>query len=261
MVLDGKKLSKQILNNVRNNIKKYKLKPTLAVILIGKKQESVVYVNLKQKAAQRIGIKFQKYVFDNTVEQEKITILIKQLNNNKNIQGIIVQLPLPKHLDTDCIIKTIAPEKDVDGFHNKSHFLSPTHQGIVHLLKATKQGLKNKNAIIVNKNPVFYSPLILHLKQRDINVSIKAQPTQALKNADIIISALGKPYCIKPEMVKKNAIVIDVGYSRIKNKPSGDVDLSVKKKASYLSPVPGGVGPLTVAYLLRNVYLSAKRSQ
>lgn len=259
MVLDGKKLSKRILNNVGNNIKKYKLKPTLAVILIGKKQESAVYVRLKQKAAKGIGIRFQKYMFENTVSQVKITNLIKTLNRNKNVHGIIVQLPLPKHLNPDYIIKTIAPEKDVDGFQHTSYFLSPTHQGIIRLLKATKQNLKNKNAIIINKNPVFYNPLILLLQQRDINASAKAQPTQTLKRADIIISTLGKPYCIKPEMVKKNAIVIDVGYSRVNGKPTGDVLPSVEKKVSYLSPVPGGVGPLTVAYLLRNVYLACKK--
>lgn len=259
MILDGKKLSRQILYNVGKNIKKYNLRPALAVILIGENPGSIVYVRLKQKAAQHIGIKFQKYQFSDTAEQEKITNIIKQLNKNKNIHGIIVQLPLPKHLDPDFIIKTIAPEKDVDGFQDKSHFLSPAHQGVIRLLKQTKQSLKGKKAVIINKNPVFYNPLILLLEQQGIESSCQVKPDMGFKQADIIITALGKPYCIKPEMIKKNAIVIDIGYSRVKGSPQGDVDPSVRKKSNYVSPVPGGVGPLTVAYLLKNIYLSAKR--
>lgn len=259
MVLDGKKIAKQIKNQVKKDIINHRLNPGLAVVLIGKNPASKVYVSLKQKAAQTIGIRFKKFSIDGRTSQKNILILISKLNKNKNIHGIIVQMPLPKHLDPGIIVKHILPEKDVDGFRTKSKFISPTHQSILRLLKESKKKLKTKKAIILCKNHIFANPLINLLKKQNIRAFWNTHPSKNLKSADIIISALGKPKILKLKMIKKNSIIIDVGYNRVKDKPVGDVDQKIKQKAAYLSPVPGGVGPLTVAYLLRNVYLAAKK--
>lgn len=260
MVLDGKKIAKTIKKQLQTAIKKQKLKPGLAVVLIGKNLSSVVYVNLKQKAAQKIGINFKKFALDGRISQKRVLNLINRLNKNKNIHGIIVQMPLPKHLNPDIIIKSILLQKDVDGFRSKSKFLSPTHQAIIRLIKKTGKDLKNKKAVILSKNPVFANPLIQLLQKLNIKSCWRVSPSKDLKTADIVITILGKSKIIKPEMIKKGSIIIDAGYTRFKGKPMGDVDPRVKQKAAYVSPVPGGVGPLTVVYLLKNVYLSAKRA-
>lgn len=260
MVLDGRKIAQTIRRRLKSEIAKQKLQPGLVILLIGRDPASLIYVKLKQKAAERIGIKFKKYVFPAKVSQKKVLKTIQQLNKNKNIHGLIVQMPLPQHLDPKIIVKTILPEKDVDGFRDQSKFISPTHQAILRLLKAAKQNLKNKKALILAKNPVFANPLIKLLAKQNIKSSWKVRPPKDSK-ADILITALGKAKIIKPEMIKKNSIIIDVGYSRFKGQAAGDVDPRVEQKKVYLSPVPGGVGPLTVAYLLRNVYLAAKKAK
>lgn len=263
MILGGKKLSKQILLNIKTNIEKYKLSPGLAVILIGKNPSSLMYIKLKQRAAKKIGINFKKFALSSKTSQKRVLNLIEKLNKNKKIQGIIIQMPLAKHLNPELIIKAISLKKDVDGFRPQSKFISPTHQGIIKLLKASKKSLKNKKGLILSKNPVFTQPLEKLLKKQGIKTKIlypkKQAPVKEIKKTDILIVALGKPKFIKPQMVKKNLIIIDVGYNRVKGQAIGDVDPKIKQKTSYLSPVPGGLGPLTVAYLLRNVYLAAKK--
>lgn len=257
MILNGKKIAGQIRKQLKNNIEKHKLIPGLAIILIGKNPNSAIYVKLKQKASKKIGIKCQTFLFASKCKQKDVLNLIEKLNNNLKIHGIIIQMPVPKHLNPDLLVNSILPNKDVDGFQKKSKFNSPTHQAIIRLIKASKQNLKNKKAIILCKNPIFANPLKNLLEKHSLLTSWRVSPSKEIGKADIIISALGQPNIVKPIMVKKNAIVIDVGYSRIKNRTWGDVDSKMKEKNVFLSPVPGGVGPLTVAYLLKNVYLSA----
>jgi len=261
MILDGKKIAEQIRKQLKSNIEKHKLVPCLAIILIGKNPNSAIYVKLKQKASKNIGVKCQTFLFSSKCKQKDVLNLIEKLNNNSKIHGIIIQIPVPKRLNPDLLIKSILPEKDVDGFQKKSKFNSPTHQAIIKLLKESKQKLKNKKALILSKNPTFANPLKDLLKKRLILTSCEAKLSKNIHKADIIISALGQPNIIKPKMIRKNAIVIDVGYSRIRNKAWGDVAFEVRKKNVSLSPVPGGVGPLTVAYLLKNVYLSARNKK
>jgi len=261
MILDGKKIARQIRKQLKNNIEKYKLVPCLAIILIGKNPNSAVYVRLKQKASKNIGIKCQTFLFTSKCKQKDVLNLIKKLNNDSKTHGLIIQMPVAKRLNPDLLVNSILPNKDVDGFQKKSKFNSPTHQAIIKLIKASKQNLKYKKALILSKNPIFANPLKNLLQNLSIETSWEVKPSKNICEADIIISALGKPNIIKPKMVKKNAIVIDVGYSRIKNKAWGDVDSKMKKENVFLSPVPGGVGPLTVAYLLKNVYLSARNTK
>ncbi len=258
MILNGKKIAEQIKKQLKNNIEKYKLVPGLAIILIGKNQNSNIYVKLKQKASKSIGIRCQTFPFPSKCKQKDILKLIEKLNNDPKIHGIIIQMPIPKRLNPNLLVNSISPNKDVDGFQEKSKFRSPTHQAIIKLIKASKQNLKNKKALILSKNHIFANPLKDFLGELSILSSWDVKPSKNIHRADIIISVLGQPNIIKPKMVKENAIVIDVGYSRIKNKAYGDVSHKVKEKNVFVSPVPGGVGPLTVIYLLKNVYLSAK---
>ncbi|OQX71253.1 hypothetical protein B6D52_02080 [Candidatus Parcubacteria bacterium 4484_255] len=259
MLLNGKKIAQKIKKRLKNNIERRKLIPGLAIILIGKNPNSAVYVRLKQKASKNIGIKCQTFLLSSKCRQKDVLNLIEKLNNDPKTHGIIIQMPVPKRFNPDLLVNSILPSKDIDGFQKKSKFVSPTHQAIIRLMKASKQNLKNKKAIILSKNPIFANPLKNLLKNLSIETFYEVSPHHKnICEADIIISALGKPNIIKPKMIKKNAIVIDVGYSRINNKLFGDVDSKIKRKDVFLSPVPGGVGPLTVAYLLKNVYLSAR---
>ncbi len=265
MLLNGRKIAKKIGQQLKNAVKKQGTAPGLAVILVGKNPGSVVYVRLKERAARKIGIKFSRFDWPAKTSQKKILDLIQKLNKNKKIHGIIVQMPLPKHLNSNLIIKTIRPEKDIDGFGHQSPFVSPTHQGILKLIKTTNKNLKNKKAVVLAKNSVFAEPLAKLLTKQGVQVKIKLikekKYLSALKKADILVVALGQAKFIKPKMIKRNSIIIDVGYSRVKGKSMGDVDPKVAQKASHLSPVPGGVGPLTVIFLLKNVYLSAKKAK
>ncbi len=261
MILDGKKIAEKIRKQLKNNIERRKLIPGLAIILIGKNPNSAIYVKLKQKASKKIGVKCQTFFLNSGCKQKDVLNLIEKLNNDPKTHGIIIQMPLPKRLNPDLLVDSILTSKDVDGFQKKSKFNSPTHQAIIRLIKESKQNLKNRKALILCKSPIFAYPLKNLLEKHSILTSWEVKPSKNICKADILISALGEPNVIKPKMVKKNAIVIDVGYSRIKNKAWGDVGSKMKEKNVFLSPVPGGVGPLTVAYLLRNVYLSARNKK
>jgi len=262
MILDGRKISKEVAKQIEKNIKKYKLKPCLAVILIGKNPGSLIYVHLKQKAAKKIGIDFKKFAFNKNISQKKVLELINKLNKDKKIHGIIIQVPTPKQLHTPTLLKAVSSEKDVDAFKDESKFIPPIHQGVIKLIKTSKKSLKNKKVLILGKNPFFIKGLESLLKKLGLKpktIYIKNNlPRKEIQKSDVLITILGKPHIIKPAMIKKNAILIDVGYSRIKGKSYGDIDPLVKNKTSYASLVPGGVGPLTVIYLLKNVYLAAK---
>jgi len=265
VILNGKKIAEKIRVNIKKEIEKRNLKPGLAAILVGKEPGSLIYVNLKEKAAEKMGIKFKKFSLDNKTSNKKIIELIKKINHNKLIDGVILQLPLPKHLNSNQLVGNISPLKDVDGFGPSTKFVSPVYQAVLKIIKETKINPKNKRAVILSKNRVFAEPLKKILEKKELKTkiiyfkkSLSLSEKKQIKIADFVAVAIGKPKFVRPEMIKKNAVIIDIGYNRVRGKAVGDADENITKKTPYLSPVPGGIGPLTVAYLLKNVYLSSK---
>ncbi|MFA6272157.1 MAG: bifunctional 5,10-methylenetetrahydrofolate dehydrogenase/5,10-methenyltetrahydrofolate cyclohydrolase [Patescibacteria group bacterium] len=265
-ILNGRKLAVGIRRNLKQKIAKSNIQPGLAAILVGNDPASETYVSLKEKASAEVGIYFEKYLFPAKTTQANIIRKVKKLNRDKKIHGILVQLPLPGRLNENKVIHAIDVRKDADGFHaenvklflkGKSVIQPGLPFGIVTLLVSTHVSLKNKHAHILAKSPIFISPLKKMLEAKGVEVT-SGRKIDAVKNMDIVISALGKPHFIQSKHIKKGAIVIDVGYNRKGKKVVGDVHPSVIKKAGYLSPVPGGVGPMTVAMLLENTYQLAK---
>ncbi|MCF7907004.1 bifunctional 5,10-methylenetetrahydrofolate dehydrogenase/5,10-methenyltetrahydrofolate cyclohydrolase [Patescibacteria group bacterium] len=258
MLLDGKKIAKKIQSQLKEGVHKNNLRPGLAIILIGENPNSKTYIRLKEKASQRLNFYFQKIFFPTNCQKSEILSTIENLNSDPNLHGLMIQMPVPSQFDPDFLINKINPQKDVDGFLQKSKFTPPTHQAILTLIKESKRELKGKQAIILSKNPIFALPLKKILEQESIIAVHERTIPNRISSFDLVISALGEPKIIQPLMLKKNAIVIDVGYSKIKGKAWGDVDPRCQKRGDlFISPVPGGVGPLTVAYLLKNVYISA----
>lgn len=269
-LLKGKKIADKILQQLKKQISKKRVRPGLAVILVGQNPASRIYVKLKKIACQSTGIRFKQYLLSAKTSEKKILALIKKINQNRQIHGLIIQLPLPSHLNPNRIVRTIDPKKDVDGFHPKSPFISPTHQAILELLKATKINLKGKSALVITKGSTFAKPLVKILQKKGISTKIKLLDSRSFRSSGlrniklktgILIVMLGWPKFIKPEMIEKNVIIIDVGYNRLAGKAVGDVDPSCAKKTSFFSPVPGGVGPLTVAFLLKNTVLATDRNR
>lgn len=251
-IIDGKKIADRILADLKEEIKKKKLKPSLAVILVGDNPVSLLYVQKKEQAAQKIGIEIRKYNLSKQTSEKEILDLIDSLNDDRQVNGILVQLSLPNHLATDKIIQAIRPAKDVDGFVKNSRFKSPFILAVERALQETGRDLIGKKAVALVNSDIFGQALKSQLK--------KLEFIKDLKKADIIITALGQPQIIKGEMIKPGVILIDGGISKTENKIFGDVDKeSVQEKAGWLAPVPGGVGPLTVAFLLKNVVLAAKK--
>jgi len=269
-IIDGKKLADEIKKEVKKEVenfeKIYKRKPLLATILVGDNPASEIYVNLKDKACKDVGINSEIYRFSDSITEKELVEEIFRLNNDENVNGILVQMPLPPHIKPERIMSAINPEKDVDGFNpvnagklmNKEETLAPcTPKGIIYMLEKYNIPVEGKDVTIINHSPVVGKPLCLMLLSRNATVTVCHVYTKNLKektiNADILISAVGKPKLITEDMVKENAVVIDVGISRIDKKIFGDVDFeNVKDKASFITPVPGGVGPMTVAMLLKN---------
>lgn len=259
-LINGHKIADKILKSVKSNIKNARLKPHLAVILIGSDPASHLYVSLKEQATKQVNINFKKYIFPVKTSQSKVINLINKLNKNKQITAIIVQLPLPKHLNTDKIISVIDPKKDADGIHPDNTLVLPATTGaILEALKYTKVNLNHKSIAIIGKSKIVGLPTYNYLKNKCANIAIYDSSTKNLSSktskADILIIAIGSPQFITNKYIKKNTIIIDVGINRIKNKTIGDVDRqSIKNKTQYLTPVPGGIGPITIAILLRNTY-------
>lgn len=265
-LLNGKALAKTIRHDLKKQIQHLDPKPGLAVLLVGNDPASHLYVQLKEKACKETGIYFEKFLYPAETQEDVLKQKIKELNNQESIDGILIQLPLP-HQSADNIIATIDPKKDVDGFQpNNTEFYPPTILGILKLLEATKKDFSQKKAIIVS-SALFARPLLKLLQKQQIQAEqISATDPflfQKTKTADILITALGKPKLITADCVKKGAVVIDVGITRVEDNILGDVDQkSVFSFVSHLSPVPGGVGPMTVAMLLKNVlraYLISKK--
>ena len=274
-LLDGKKLSEKICATLKSKIEKLKgKKPGLAVILVGDNPASQIYVSKKEKTAKAFGFYSEVHRLAATSEEKEILNLIKYLNDSPKIHGILIQLPLPAHIQTQAILNAVSPLKDVDGFHplnlgrlfiGNPLFIPCTPQGIMELLKEYKIELSGKHAVILGRSLIVGKPLAHLLLSQNATVTICHSKTKNLEEicqrADILVSAMGKPHFIKNSFVKEGAIVVDVGINRLNKKIVGDIDFdAVYKKTSFITPVPGGVGPMTIALLLQNTFKSFERS-
>lgn len=275
-ILNGKELAKKIRTNLKvevEELKKQKKYPKLAVIMVGNDQASSIYVKNKSKACDEIGIDFEEYLLPEETTMQELLSLITKLNEEKGIKGILLQSPIPAHLDIQKAFETINPKKDVDGFHpisvgqaciGQDTFIPCTPLGIVRLLEEYKIPIEGKNVVILGRSNIVGKPLMQCMLKKNATVTICHSKTRNIqeitKQADILIVAIGKPKFITEEMVKENAVVIDVGMNRLENgKLCGDIDYEgVEKKASYITPVPGGVGPMTIAMLMQNVVKATK---
>ena len=277
VIIDGKELAKKIRANLKiecEELKKKNIKSKLAVIMVGEDPASKVYVRNKSRACEDVGIKYEEYLLDSKITQKELIELIEKLNNDKTINGILLQSPIPSNLDINEAFRTISPEKDVDGFNpinvgmlvlNQDTFVSCTPYGIMKMIEEYDIDLTGKNVVILGRSNIVGKPLIHCCLNKNATVTSCHSKTQNLaqkaKEADILISAIGKANFVTADMVKENAVVIDVGINRLDNdKITGDVDFeSVKEKASYITPVPGGVGPMTIAMLMNNVIKATRR--
>lgn len=270
-LIDGKKLAKEIREDLKiksEELKEKGINPRLAVIMVGDDKASQVYVKNKSKVCDEIGIEFEEHLLSSDIEQSTLIELIEKLNQDKNVHGILLQSPIPNHLDINEAFRTISPKKDVDGFNplnvgklslNQDTFVSCTPYGIMKMFEAYNIDLTGKNVTIIGRSNIVGKPLIQCCLNKNATVTICHSKTKDLKyhtqNADIVIAAIGKSKFVTADMIKQDAVVIDVGINRGEDgKLTGDVDFeSVKEKASYITPVPGGVGPMTIAMLMNNV--------
>lgn len=275
VIIDGKALSKKIRGQVKEeveNLNKKGIYPKLAVIMVGEDPASKVYVRNKSKACNEAGIEYEEFILNENIEMDELLSLIENLNNRKDIHGILLQSPIPKHLSIDKAFETIDYRKDVDGFHpinigklalNKQTFISCTPHGVMKMLEEYGIELKGANVVILGRSNIVGKPLAQCLLNKDATVTICHSKTKNIeeitRKADILISAIGKPKFVTANMVKEGAVVIDVGINRLETGIVGDVDFEeVSKKASHITPVPGGVGPMTIAMLLNNVVIAVK---
>ena len=276
-IIDGKKISQEIKDKLKEKVAKLKEQGTeiaLAVIQVGEDPASSVYVRNKKRACEYIGIESVAYEIPETTTQDELLAIIDDCNKNPKINGILVQLPLPDHIDEDTVIKAIAPEKDVDGFHPQSvgamtigepGFLPCTPAGIIQLLKRSGVEIEGKECVIIGRSNIVGKPMALLLLRENGTVTICHSRTKNLKEvakrADILVAAIGRPKFIDESYVKEGAVVIDVGIHRdANNKLCGDVDFDrVAPHTSAITPVPGGVGPMTIAMLMNNCVESAEK--
>ncbi len=268
-LIDGKKLASDTRENLKQKIATLNEKPELAVIMVGNNPASEIYVKSKEKACTEVGITAHTYHFPNTILEEELLALIDELNQNENINGILVQLPLPKNFDEKKVLNHINPIKDVDGFHpfntglmvqkSENTFLPCTPKGIIRLIKSTHENIDGMNAVVIGRSQIVGLPTAHLLLKENCTVTIAHSHTKNLaelcRTADILVAAIGKPEIITKEYIKTGAIIIDVGINRTENGLKGDVcRKDAEKIAAYLTPVPGGVGPMTIAMLLENTY-------
>ncbi len=265
VTLDGTKRATEIKQELAQQIYTAPKKPELAAILIGEDPASALYIKLKEKACQEVGIVFHKYLSTPDccpgITEKELLDLITFLNQDEGVDGILLQLPLPKAFDTDKIISTIDPRKDVDGFlPNQTQITPPTIASIIELLRMTNESLAHKKTLVIANSDIFLQKIKSCLtKELNLDVTVTTSTPENSQDYEVIIIALGQAHALKKSMVRDNAIVIDVGINTVDGKTVGDVDPVVAEIASHLSPVPGGVGPLTVACLLRNTYILAQK--
>ncbi len=277
-IIDGKAVSAAVKHRVKEECDRLKAKgvtPGLAVVIVGDDPASRVYVNNKKKACELVGFHSEEYALPEQTTQEELLDLVDKLNADKKIHGILVQLPLPKHLDDKAVIAHIDPNKDVDAFHAENvgkimigeySFLPCTPAGVMELLASENIEVEGKSCVVIGRSNIVGKPMAMLLLHKNGTVTIAHSRTKNLKEiclgADIIVAAVGIPKFLKGDMVKDGAVVIDVGMDRDENgKLCGDVDFAeVEPKASYITPVPGGVGPMTIAMLMQNTLTAAKNS-
>ncbi len=275
-LIDGKAISAKCKGETAEEIKALtadgRRAPCLAVILVGNDPASQVYVRNKKKACEAVGITSLEYLLDGNESEEKLLELIDFLNKDENVDGILVQMPVPKHIDPDKVIDAISPDKDVDAFHaynvgklftGAPRFQPCTPAGVMRLLKEYNVDVAGKNCVVVGRSNIVGKPMGSLLLGENGTVTICHSRTKDLaaftKNADILIAAVGRPHMITADMVKEGAVLIDVGINRVEDKLLGDIDFDAcKDKASYITPVPGGVGPMTIAILMQNTLTSYK---
>ena len=276
-IIDGKKVSAEVKEKVRQQTLELKeahgITPGLAVVIVGDDPASRVYVNNKKKACELVGFKSEEYALPAETTQEELLELVSTLNNKDDINGILVQLPLPKHLDDKAVIAAISPQKDVDAFHavnvgkimlGEYDFLPCTPSGVMEMLHSYNIEVSGKNCVVIGRSNIVGKPMAMLLLHENGTVTICHSRTKNLaditKQADILVAAVGRPKFVTADMVKEGAVVIDVGMDRDENgKLCGDVDFeNVKDKCSYITPVPGGVGPMTIATLMKNTLKAAR---
>lgn len=275
-LIDGKVISAAVKKRVKNEVAELKAKGItvgLAVIIVGEDPASKVYVSNKKKACEALGIISREYALPETTTEEELLNLITELNSDPEINGILCQLPLPRHLDEKLIINSIDPEKDVDAFHPVNvgkimigdyYFLPCTPAGVMEMLKYEGIEVEGKNCVVIGRSNIVGKPMNMLLLHKNGTVTICHSKTKNLaeicRNADILVAAVGRPNFVTADMVKDGAVVIDVGINRVDGKLCGDVDFeNVKDKASAITPVPGGVGPMTIAMLMQNTLTAAKK--
>lgn len=271
MIIDGKKCSEEILENLRKKVSEYKEKigkvPGLAVIILGNNAASKIYVKSKIRACEKTGVLSREIILDENISEGELIKEIEKLNNDKSINGILVQLPLPSHINEKKICEAISAKKDVDGFKAENlgkimlgdddGFISCTPQGIIYLIDQLNMDLHGKNVVVVGRSNIVGKPVASLLINKGATTTVCNSKTKdlagILKRADIIVIAIGKAKFLTKDMVKEGAVVIDVGINRVDGKIYGDVDFeNVKDIVSHITPVPGGVGPMTIAMLLKN---------
>ena len=288
-IIDGKKISEDILNDisleVNERVSRGDKSPHLAAILVGDDGPSETYVNSKIKACEKVGFKSSLFKYDDNISEEELLNEIENINNDNDIDGFIVQLPLPSSVNQETILSSVNPKKDIDGFHPINYgkmtlgidsFIPATPHGILELIKRYKIDLNGKKCLVIGRSQIVGRPISILLSQSKefCNATVTLAHSKTLNineltlDADVIISAIGTPEFLKADMVKEGVIIIDVGISRVKDDESkngyrivGDVDFkNVSKKASYITPVPGGVGPMTIAMLLKNTLLACQNN-
>ena len=274
-IIDGKKIAKQIRENIANEVRTFERPPGLAVLLVGEDPASAVYVRNKELACIEAGFFSDKIMKSENTAQEELLDEIERLNNNPRIDGILVQLPLPSHIDANKVIEHISPDKDIDGFHsenigkltqNKSNLRPCTPKGIMTMLASIGCEVWGKDCVVVGASNIVGRPMALELLNAGGTVTIcnskTKDPAEKTKNADIVVVGVGIPKLVKGDWIKDGAIVIDVGINRLDDGSLvGDVDFDViKEKAAGITPVPGGVGPMTIATLLENTVIAYKES-
>ena len=277
-IINGKELAKEIREELKVEVDKLKengIVPKLAVVMVGNNSASQVYVKNKSKACEKAGIEFEEFLFDENTSEDKLLKTIDNLNADKSIHGILLQSPVPKHIDIQKAFQRILPEKDVDGFNavnvgklaiGLDAFISCTPYGIVKMLESYNIETEGKNVVILGRSNIVGKPLIQCMLNKNATVTVCHSKTKDIKkytkDADVIMVAIGKSKFLTEDMIKDDAVVIDVGINRNDDgKITGDVDFeNVSKKASYITPVPGGVGPMTIAMLMNNVIKAATQS-
>lgn len=278
-ILDGKAVSQRVKNALKDEtekfVEKYGIKPGLAVVIVGDDPASRVYVNSKKKACAEIGYYSEEHALPESTTEDELLSLVEKLNGDEKIHGILVQLPLPKHIDEEKIINAINPKKDVDAFHpvnvgkimiGNFDFLPCTPAGVMELIDDAGIDLTGKNCVVVGRSNIVGKPQAMLLLHKNATVTICHSKTKNIKeitkNADVLVAAVGRAQMFDGDYIKDGAVVIDVGMNRLENKKLvGDVDFeSAEKKASYITPVPGGVGPMTIAMLMKNTLTAAKNA-